>query len=150
MKKLITLTCLLISICVPVFAWNEKAADISLNYLNHSVHSKVHSFLKTLYVDEFWIDTIKAKYKKNPRLIKTKEINKLALSCVQRNQQLLNIYKKDYFIPAYNEYKKIDSSISLEDWIHSVALSEVSEFYEFYTFTEINLEDCQKIYKYTK
>ena len=50
-------------------------------------------------------------YKKNPRLIKTKEINKLALSCVQRNQQLLNIYKKDYFIPAYNEYKKIDSSI---------------------------------------
>ena len=135
---------------MPVLAWNENAANISLDFLNHSVHSKVHSFMKTLYVDEVWIDTIKAKYRKNPRQIKTKEVNKLALACIQRNQRLLKIYKNDYFIPAYNEYKKFDSSMNLETWTHSVGLSENSEFYDFYRFTESNLEDCQKIYEYSK
>ena len=150
MKKLIIFANLFFLIYSQAFAFNENAADISLDFLNHSVHSKVHSFMKMLYVDENWINLIKTKYKQNPQFIKTKEINKLALSCIQRNKKMLKMYKNDYFIPAYQKYKKLDTSLSLQDWIYSVGLSENSEFYEFYRFTESNLEDCQKLYKYSK
>lgn len=149
MKKfIVVLSVILLS--MPAFAINSEGEEHSLNYLNQAVHSKIHSFMQSLYVDEFFIDKIKAEYKKNPNSIKLKEVNDFCRLCIQRNQNLLNSYREDYFTPAYNEYKKYDKSISFQNWIDSVALSERSEFYEFYRFTESNLEDCQKIYNLSK
>lgn len=149
MKKIIIILLMLL-FAMPVFAWNEKAATESINYLNDLVYSDVHSIMKGLYVDEAQLDNIKALYKNNPQAIKTTEINNFCASCIQRNQNLLNTYKTKYFIPAYNVYKKSDNKTDFETWMYSAALSEVSEFYQFYRFTEVNLEDCQKFYNLSK
>lgn len=149
MKKVIA-TLLISLLSIPAFALNPEGEEHSLDYLNQTVHSKIHSFMQSLYVDEFSIDKIKSKYEKDPESIKLKEINKFCSLCIQRNKNLLNTYRKDYFKPAYKEYRKYDKRLSFQNWIDSVALSERSEFYEFYRFTEINMEDCQKFYNLSK
>ena len=150
MKKLIILTSLLIFICIPVFAWNERAAEISLDYLNSSISPHVSTFMKSLNRDNAEIKRIQNDYKHNPKSIKNKNIYNFVLACKKRNQSFLNVYENRYFKPAYKKYLEIDKSISYEFWKHSVALSEMSLFYGFYRLTEINFEDCQKIYKYSK
>lgn len=127
-----------IFICSPVFAWNEKAAEVSLDYLNNSVYPKVHSFNQILYADEAKINKYKKSYNYIGKYL-------FASSCKQRSENLLKTYENDYFKPAYKKYSEIDKSISYEFWKHSVALSEMSLFYDFYRFTEINLESCDKL-----
>ena len=127
-----------IFICSPVFAWNERAAEVSLDYLNNSVYPKVHSFNQILYADEAKINKYKKSYNYIGKYL-------FAVSCKQRSEKLLEIYENDYFKPAYKKYSEIDKSISYEFWKHSVALSEMSLFYDFYRFTEINLESCDKL-----
>ena len=124
--------------CSPVFAWNEKAAEVSLDYLNNSVYPKVHSFNQILYADEAKINKYKKSYNYIGKYL-------FASSCKQRSENLLKTYENDYFKPAYKKYSEIDKSISYEFWKHSVALSEMSLFYDFYRFTEINLESCDKL-----
>lgn len=146
MKKfIVVLSVILLS--MPAFALNEKAVDVSLDYLNKSVYSQVHSFNQVLYADEDKIIRIK---KAGIQNLSKKGVNNFASACIQRHQNLLNTYKNDYFLPAYKKYKEIDNTVNFEDWINSVALSETSLFYEFYRFTELNLEDCQKIYNLSK
>lgn len=106
--------------------------------------------MKSIHSDEVRIDEIKANYKVNPNSIKNKKVNAFTFACIQRNQNLLNTYNNEYFKPAYNEYKKYDTSETFQDWIYSVGLSEISKFYEFYRITELNLEDCQKFYTLSK
>ena len=149
MKKVI-IVFLMLFFTLPAFAWNEEAEEISLEYLNQSIHSKIHNIMQTLYVDEFYIDKIKAAYKNDANSIKIKAVNDFCYACIQRSQNLLNMYRNDHFLPAYNEYKKYDKTITFQTWINSIGLSERSEFYEFYRFTEINLEDCQKFYNLSK
>ena len=132
-------------VCLPVNAWNEKAAETSLQYLNDSVYTSVPSFKQSLYSDYAEIQKIITLYKTNPSSIKTKEINNFGLACKNRNQNLLNKYEKDFFKPAYIKYLELDKTLSYEDWKESVAVSETSLFYDFYTFTEANLRDCEKI-----
>lgn len=149
MKKLLVLFCLII-FSLPVFAWDDKAEIESIKFLNDSIHSRTQSIMKTLSKDEVKIDRIKSMYKKDKNSIKTKEINNFCLACIQRNQNLLNSYHNDYFLPAYQIYKKTDAQTDFETWINSAAISEISEFYQFYRFTEINLEDCQRFYNLSK
>lgn len=144
MRILVLLTCF-IWLCIPSLAWNEKAADLSLQYLNDSVYSKIPTFKQSLYNDYSEIQRIINLYKQNPDLIKTKDINSFGLACKTRNQTLLSVYENKFFKPAYNKYFQLDKSLTYEDWKHSVALSEGSLFYDFYTFTEANLRDCEKI-----
>lgn len=144
MKKIFVLFCL-ICFSLPAFAWNEKGEQASLDLLNKLVYPQVHTFNQILYADEAKIRPIIQLYKQNPSLIKTPEINEFGKACVARNQNLLDLYEKEYFTPAYNEYLKYDKSLSLEDFINIVAISETSLFYDFYGFTEANLRDCQKI-----
>ena len=144
MKKIITILTF-ITLCLPSLAWNEKAADLSLQYLNNSVYSKIPVFKQSLYNDYAEIQRIINLYKKSPDLIKTNEINNFALACTTRNQNLLSVYENEFFKPAFSEYRELDKSMSYEDWKNSVAMSEVSLFYDFYTFTEANLRDCEKI-----
>ena len=134
-----------IFICVPVFAWNEKAAEVSLDYLNTSVSPHVSTFKKFLHRDDAEIKRINKLYKQNPKSIKTKEIHDFALACQKRNQTFLNAYENRYFKPAYQKYLEYDKTLSFFDWIHSIATSEISLFYDFYCFTESNLRDCEKI-----
>lgn len=149
MKKILLLFCL-ICFCLPALALNDEGEEISLDFLNQSVHSKTHQIMQTLYVDDSNLDKIKTAYKSNPNSIKLKGVNDFCVACIQRNQNLLNSYHNDYFLPAYNEYKKYDKSITLQQWIDSIGLSERSAFYDFYTFTESNLEACQKYYNLSK
>lgn len=144
MKKLIVFICFIV-LCLPVFAWNEKAETISLQFLNDSVYSSIPNFKQTLYNDNAEIQRIIKLYKQNPEFIKTKEIYNFGLACKKRNQNLLAVYDNEFFKPAYKEYLKLDNSLSFYDWKDSVALSEISLFYDFYTFTESNLIDCEKI-----
>ena len=127
-----------IFICSPVFAWNEKAAEVSLDYLNNSVYPKVHSFNQILYADEAKINKYKKSYNYIGKYL-------FASSCKQRSENLLKTYENDYFKPAYKKYLEYDKSLSFYDWIHSIALSEISLFYDFYAFTEENLRSCNKL-----
>lgn len=145
MKKIAVLVCLLV-FASPVFASVEEAQEKSLEFLNRLVYPDVHSFNQVLYVDYDKISKIIQAYKQNPAAIKTDQIHQFGAVCVERTQNMLKSYKNDYFLPAYNEYKKYDSTMDFETWIITTALSEQSLFYDFYTFTESNLNDCQKIY----
>lgn len=144
MKRIFVLLCL-ICFSIPAFAWSDKGEQASLDLLNRLVNPRVHNFNQSLYADEAKIRPIIQFYKQNPNLIKTIEINEFGKACVARNQNLLNLYEKEYFTPAYNEYLKYDKSLTLEEWIYTVGTSEQSLFYDFYGFTEANLRDCQKI-----
>ena len=137
MKSLILLISF-VFLLSPALAWDEKAAEVSLEYLNNSVYPKVHYFNQILHADEAKIN----QYKKSNNYIGTFAF---ALACKQRSKKLLDIYKKDYFIPAYKKYLEQDKTLNFDDWIHSVALSEISLFYDFYTFTEVNLRSCDKL-----
>lgn len=138
---------LLIFFCLPVLAWNDTGAEASLKFLNHSVKSEVRVFKNTTNKDFLRIKAIKTNYKNNPSSIKNISVNHFASACIQRNENLITTYQNKYFVPAYEIYKKYDSAVSLWDWVHSVGLSEVSEFYDFYRLTEMNLENCQRILK---
>ena len=144
MKKFILFICF-IFLCFPVFAYDEKGAQESLNYLNQLVLLKIESFTDVLYADQDKIKDIIIMYKANPRSIKTNDIYKFGVACEQRSKQLLKIYKQDYFKPAYLKYKEFDPKMSFDDWIDSVGISEASKFYDFYGLTEANLRDCKLI-----
>lgn len=150
MKKNFIVLFLLFVTAIPAFSYNEEAEQKSIEYLNRLVYPYVNSYKQTLYVDYDRIGKIIQAYKQNPDSIKTSEINQFGAACVERTQNMLDLYKKDYFVPAYNEYKKYDTSMDLDEWINTTALSETSLFYDFYTFTESNLRDCQKIYERSK
>lgn len=144
MRKILVLI-YFIFLCLPVFAWSDKAETESLEFLNKSVYSQVLVFKQSLRKDYTEIIRIINLYKRNPDFIKTQEIYNFGLACKERNQNLLKTYEEDYFKPAYIKYRNIDKSVSYDDWKDSVALSERSLFYDFYTFTESNLIDCEKI-----
>lgn len=143
MKRIFVLW-LLFVFSLPALAWNETAARKSLDYLNASVESKVPEFMEILDNDLAQINAIITLYKKNPEAIKTKKINDFGKACVSRSQQLLKTYD-NYFLAAYKVYTNFDRSLTYDEWVNSVGISEISKFYEFYGLTEANLEDCQKI-----
>ena len=144
MKKIFLLFCF-IFLCIPVFAWNEKAAEESLQYLNNLVYPKMTKFKKILESDYTKIKKYNSISKQNVNHINSKKIYNFGLACKKRHQKLLNIYENEYFKPAYKKYSELDNSMSFEDWKYSVALSEMSLFYEFYRSTEVNLEYCDKL-----
>lgn len=144
MRRLIYILLLLL-LSSPCLAWNEKAADDSLQFLNDSVYNKIPTFKQSLYNDYAEIVRIIGLYKQNPNLIKTNQIHEFGLACQRRNQTLLSVYENEYFKPAYKKYAMIDNSIDFEFWKDCVALAEGSLFYDFYTLTEANLQDCTKI-----
>lgn len=139
MKRLLISVCF-IFLCLPALAWNELAAFESIEYLNNLVAPNVASYMQTLNSDYVKIQQIK----KNKNLKQT-EINKFANACVNRNKGLLKLYRTRYFKPAYNKYIEIDKSMSFENFIDSVAISEISTFYQFYGFTEANLRACEAL-----
>lgn len=144
MKKFIVVLFVLF-LATPAFAWSELAYEKSLKYLNQLVKPDVSKIQQSVQKDSSKIVKIIELYKQNSMLIRTQEINKFGYSCKQRNEELLKAYHNNYFRPAYNEYLKYDKSMDFFEWVHTTALSELSEFYEFYTLTERNIEDCQKI-----
>ena len=144
MKKAIILL-IVFFFTLPSYAWSEKAYQKSLSYLNQSVKPNVKSIKQSVKSDSSKIVEIVKLYKLNPELIKTKEINEFGYSCKQRNEILTKSYNDNYFKPAYKEYLKYDKSMNFDEWVNTTALCEISEFYDFYTLTERNIEDCQKI-----
>ena len=109
------------------------------------VYSKIPLFKQVLYSDYANITRIISLYKQNPALIKTKPINEFGVACQRRHELLLVVYENEFFKPAYRHYLKSDHSLTYQQWKESIALSESSLFYDFYTLTEANLQDCTKI-----
>lgn len=139
MKRLLLLICF-ISLCLPTLAWSDLGATESVKYLNKLVAPSIDSFMQTLLSDEARIEQIKRNLNIEPA-----EINKFAVACTNRNISLLNTYKTRYFKPAYNKYLEYDKTMSFEDFSESIAISEISSFYDFYGFTEANLRACEAL-----
>lgn len=149
MKKLLILLSILLTISAS-FANRIDADEASLDYLNQAIHSKYHYFVKAITIDDSVISEIKNLNKTNPFALKYFDTKTFSLACKERNQSFLISYEKDYFQPAYNEYKRLGGTMDFDDWKDSIALSERSEFYDFYRATEINLEDCTRLYERVK
>ena len=149
MRRLIILFILIYSIILPCFAYNDKAANESLSYLNDCVYEKIPQFKRILYNDYEDISRITKLHKQNIQFVKTKAINDFSLACQKRHETLLSIYENEFFKPAYKKYVQSDKSLTYEQWKDSVALSELSLFYDFYTLTENNLQNCQRIFQWS-
>lgn len=157
MKKILVLFGFL-SVALPCLAgitFDDSAQKASLTFLNNLVakNQLAEKVNKDIHTDYSFIKQFKTAYKINPNSVKSKENLEFGLACVQRNKTYLEEFKNNYFIPAYNEYKRVENPkqmMSYEYWFDTTPMSEISAFYDFYRMVETNLEDCQFICEKSK
>lgn len=152
MKKVLVLLVLMCFAlpCLAEITFDDSAQKASLTFLNNLVvkNQLAEKVNKDIHTDYSFIKQFKAAYKINPNSVKSKKNLEFGLACVQRNKTYLEEFKNNYFIPAYNEYKRVENPkqmMSYEYWFDTTPMSEVSAFYDFYRMVEANLEDCQFI-----
>lgn len=158
MKKVLVLLFILVFnvyICFADIMIDDNAQKASLTFLNNLVakNQLAEKVNKDIHRDYSFIKQFKAAYKINPNSVKSKKNLEFGLACVQRNKAYLEEFKNNYFVPAYNEYKRVENPkqmMSYEYWFYTTPMSEISAFYDFYRMVEANLEDCQFIYDKSK
>ena len=158
MKKVLVLLLVLVfnaCMCLADIIIDDNAQKASLTFLNNLVlkNQLAEKVNKDVNADYLLIKQFKASYKTNPNSVKSRKNLEFGLACVQRNKAYLDEFKNNYFIPAYNEYKRVENPkqmMSYEYWFDTTPMSEISAFYDFYRMVEANLEDCQFICEKSK